>query len=84
MKLQNKDVNIENKEVNMNNILKYKVFKSSEEFEEFQKENSIQVISITPIAGTANGNTTETSEEAMDLDISISFNTFVVYRDALL
>lgn len=61
----------------MNDIVKYTTFKSSPEFEKWQKENAIRVVNITPLA--AGFNAEEMADE--NIEASITYSVFVTYME---
>lgn len=80
--------------INMNKkIIKFKFFKTSEEFEEFQNQNDISVIQISPLIYGMKGNINEElngretgigrTEETSSGDFSATTNvgSFVVYTN---
>lgn len=58
-------------------IIKYRTFNSSEEFEQWQTENSVKVLTIQPLASTFGGPATDNEVSA-----TISWSVFVTYVPA--
>ena len=68
----------------MRRILKYINFKTSEEFEEFQKDERIIISQVIPFVGDVNINHAEktqdeTSEEDRGMDAVSTMHVFVIY-----
>ena len=55
-------------------LIKYKTFSSSEEFEKFQEENTINIISVSPLVSGINF-----SEEQVAMRGDTEISVFVVY-----
>ncbi len=57
-------------------ILKYKLFKDSEEFEEFQKNNDMKICNLSPML---NSMSVETPSANSEQNLETSIGLFVVY-----
>jgi len=59
-------------------ILKYRFFKSSEEFESFQKDNDVKLFNITPMVNSMN---MEAISNNQNTGIEASYGVFVTYTE---